>query len=245
MTLSWLEDCAYRRLLDAYYADRALPSDLERLYHVCRAKKRAEKLAVQYVVATFFSEISGSLFNNRAEKEMAWREDQRKLKSDAGKASVIARLGKYGTTAPVHQATTNTEHKPDRKIEQNDEQTLEQPVLDVFRTQREPPDPDLDLRSKSKTNLPHLESATKIVSYYEEIIRDHRPSHPRAIKNVRKLISSGEDPKALWECVGLYLPDAETSKATFRIAAANFFGRDAAYKAYIEDARKITVEVEG
>jgi hypothetical protein len=209
---------------------------------VCRAKKRAEKLAVQYVVATFFSEISGSLFNNRAEKEMAWREANRKLKSEAGKASVIARVDKYGTSAPVHQTTDETANKPEKKIEQNQEHAVEHPVLDVFRTQREPPDPDLDLRSKSKTNAPHLESATKIVSYYEEIIRNHRPSHPRAIKNVRKLISSGEDPKELWECVGLYLPDAETSKETFRIVAANFFGRDAAYKAYIDEARKITNE---
>lgn len=71
--LTWLEDLAYRRLLDAYYANGGpLPTDQKQLHRLCRASTRLERLAVDTVACSFFDAASGtSLRNARADVEIA------------------------------------------------------------------------------------------------------------------------------------------------------------------------------
>lgn len=70
--LTWLEDLAYRRLLDAYYANGGpLPTDQKQLHRLCRASTRLERLAVDTVARSFFDAAGGtSLRNARAQTEI-------------------------------------------------------------------------------------------------------------------------------------------------------------------------------
>lgn len=70
MHLSMLEDGAYTRLLDWYYAnDRPIPHD--RRYAVSRAASSAERTAVDAVLCEFFVADDGNHRNIRADAEIA------------------------------------------------------------------------------------------------------------------------------------------------------------------------------
>jgi uncharacterized protein YdaU (DUF1376 family) len=70
MHLSMLEDGAYTRLLDWYYAnDRAIPHD--RRYAVSRATSSSERTAVDAVLGEFFVATEGEHRNERADAEIA------------------------------------------------------------------------------------------------------------------------------------------------------------------------------
>jgi uncharacterized protein YdaU (DUF1376 family) len=69
--LSMVEDGAYGRLLDFYYAsERALPGDLQKLYAIARATKPAEKEAVRTVLKLHFHLGEDGYHNTRADKEL-------------------------------------------------------------------------------------------------------------------------------------------------------------------------------
>lgn len=69
MHLSMLEDGAYTRLLDWYYAnDKPIPH--ERRYAVSRANGAAERKAVDAVLAEFFVLTGDAHHNERADKEI-------------------------------------------------------------------------------------------------------------------------------------------------------------------------------
>lgn len=53
--LSWLEDCAYRRLLDIYYSrEQAIPADIGQACRLVRAASKDERKAVETVLREFF-----------------------------------------------------------------------------------------------------------------------------------------------------------------------------------------------
>jgi uncharacterized protein YdaU (DUF1376 family) len=91
--LTWDEDCAYRRLLDAYYTtDGNIPSDLEKLYALTRAQTGRQKRAVLRIAQEFFKRKSGKLIQKRARREMKrWRDFRIKC-AKAGKRSAAKRL---------------------------------------------------------------------------------------------------------------------------------------------------------
>lgn len=90
MHLSMLEDGAYTRLLDWYYAnDRAIPH--ERRYAVARASTSAERAAVDAVIGEFFVLIDGQHHNERADVEI----EAGRKRIDAAKAN-----GKKGGRKP-------------------------------------------------------------------------------------------------------------------------------------------------
>lgn len=65
---SMLEDCAYRRLLDHYYAtEQPLPGDRKKLHNICRATTSAEKRAVDAVLEHFFTNDGERFFNRRCD----------------------------------------------------------------------------------------------------------------------------------------------------------------------------------
>ena len=81
-------------------------------------------------------------------------------------------------------------------------------------------------------------AAVTIVEYYEKEIRDERASRYRARKNVQALLKNGCTKEVLWECVNLYAAEADGKDPQFRKVAGNFFGRDAVYQNYIDEARR-------
>lgn len=71
--LTWLEDCAYRRLLDLYYqTERPLPNDLDDIARRVRAVSRWEKAALRRVLTEFFfKNDDGCWHQRRADKELS------------------------------------------------------------------------------------------------------------------------------------------------------------------------------
>jgi len=94
--LSMLEDCAYRRLLDAYYArERALPADVRECCKLARASTKQERDAVAYVLREFFVLQDDAYHQSRADKEIArFQDKQRKAR-----ASADARWSQYERNA--------------------------------------------------------------------------------------------------------------------------------------------------
>jgi uncharacterized protein YdaU (DUF1376 family) len=58
--LTWLEDCAYRRLLDVYYSrEQAIPADIAQACRLVRAASKDERKAVETVLREFFALAEG------------------------------------------------------------------------------------------------------------------------------------------------------------------------------------------
>jgi hypothetical protein len=104
---------------------------------------------------------------------------------------------------------------------------------------------NLRSKEKPKTHTPSAAetAAIQIVDYYENEIRKDQSSRYRARKNAESLLKNGCTKEVLWECVNLYASDADHKDPQFRKVAANFFGRDAVFRNYMDEAKRI-VEVE-
>ena len=90
--LSFVQDSAYRRLLDHYYlCGGNLPADVPTLYRITGAQTDEERQAIDAVVALFFQNISGRLKNNRADQELAVRAAHQSNLSQRGKRGAKAR----------------------------------------------------------------------------------------------------------------------------------------------------------
>lgn len=85
--LSWDEDAAYRRLLDAYYiAEKALPSDLRAVCRLVLATTDAQREAVKVVLEEFFCLTPSGWENRRADAQIqVMREKRQKQRDNANK----------------------------------------------------------------------------------------------------------------------------------------------------------------
>jgi uncharacterized protein YdaU (DUF1376 family) len=83
--LSMLEDGAYRRLIDAYYArEKPLPSDIKECCKLARAFSKAERDAVAYVLKEFFELTDDGYRQKRCDEVIAsFYEKKRKAKESA------------------------------------------------------------------------------------------------------------------------------------------------------------------
>lgn len=70
--LSWLEDCAYRRMLCLYYRTEApLPADPKQVCRLVRATSKPERDAVQQVLSEFFELTADGWRNARCDEDIA------------------------------------------------------------------------------------------------------------------------------------------------------------------------------
>ena len=70
--LSWDEDMAYRRLLDAYYSrETPLPLELRQVYRLVGASEPRQREAVDAVLGEFFDRLEDGYHNSRADVEIA------------------------------------------------------------------------------------------------------------------------------------------------------------------------------
>lgn len=111
--LTYLEDAAYRRLLDAYYERQGpLPADRPALYRIAGAQEAGERKALDCVVDQFFQNGNGLLRHQRCEeqieKEKALREGYRERGSMGGKARAegIAKLQAKLQAKAQHSSST-------------------------------------------------------------------------------------------------------------------------------------------
>ena len=86
--LSWLEDTAYRRLLELYYRqEKPLGNDLKRLCRDLRATTKDQKGAVQMVQEEFFTLREEGWRHSRCDAEL----ERMALRSVQARASAGAR----------------------------------------------------------------------------------------------------------------------------------------------------------
>jgi uncharacterized protein YdaU (DUF1376 family) len=85
--LSWDEDCAYRRLLDAYYtSERPLPLEERAVCRLVLATTQEQREAVMTVLQEFWERTDAGWINRRADVEIfAMREKQQKQRDKANK----------------------------------------------------------------------------------------------------------------------------------------------------------------
>jgi uncharacterized protein YdaU (DUF1376 family) len=84
--LSWDEDMAYRRMLDAYYSREApLPLERRQIYRLVGASENRQREAVDVVLEEFFEERADGWHNNRADEEIA----KTSIKKEKARASAM------------------------------------------------------------------------------------------------------------------------------------------------------------
>lgn len=106
--LSMLEDCAYRRLLDAYYVrEKPLPIDVRDCCKLARATSKPERDAVAYVLREFFVLTDDGHHQSRADAEIARFLD----KSQKARANVSKRWANRGANEvpPNHGGNTDVD----------------------------------------------------------------------------------------------------------------------------------------
>lgn len=89
--LSFVEDAAYRRLMDAYYArERPLPLDIAECKKICRCRTAIEKRAVESVLSWFFVKMEDGFHQKRCDEVIA----EYIAKQQKARESAYARWGK-------------------------------------------------------------------------------------------------------------------------------------------------------
>jgi uncharacterized protein YdaU (DUF1376 family) len=85
--LSWVEDGAFRRLLDVYYTtEKALPLELKQVWRLVLATTEDQREAVETVLVEFFEKTEAGWVNRRADAEIdAMRDKQQKQRDKANK----------------------------------------------------------------------------------------------------------------------------------------------------------------
>lgn len=69
--LTFLQDCAYRRLMDHYYiTEKPLPANAELLHRICRAFDDAERASIDFVLARYFIKDRGVYRHDRIDEEL-------------------------------------------------------------------------------------------------------------------------------------------------------------------------------
>lgn len=82
--LSWLEDAAYRRLLDVYYVKECpLPNDHRAIYRLVCASSNEEREAVDTVLSEFFTLTENGFSHVRCDAEIAVMQDKKNKASQS------------------------------------------------------------------------------------------------------------------------------------------------------------------
>jgi uncharacterized protein YdaU (DUF1376 family) len=98
MGLSITQDGIYRRLLDVYYAtERALPTDVEQVFNMCRAFAPHEQEACKFVLNRYFRVTDHGYVNDRAQSEIEKSNYVKEKRRIAGIASGVSRGTHVGT----------------------------------------------------------------------------------------------------------------------------------------------------
>ena len=114
--LSMIEDGAYRRLLDLYYStEHPLPLEMGKLYRLVRVLTKADKQAVETVLAEFFTQSPDGWRHKRCDQEIARAQE----KSNKARASVESRWRNERNTnvstnvlPTQYEGNTPNSHKP-------------------------------------------------------------------------------------------------------------------------------------
>lgn len=112
--LTWDEDMAYRRLIDAYYTrETPIPSELRQVYRLVMATTPEQREAVDTVLVEFFTETPDGWINNRCDEEIA----AFKTKSEKASQSAQARWRNANAMPTQSERNANASTEPCERIE--------------------------------------------------------------------------------------------------------------------------------
>lgn len=112
--LTWDEDMAYRRLIDAYYTrETPIPSELRQVYRLVMATTPEQREAVDTVLVEFFTETPDGWINNRCDEEIA----AFKTKSEKASQSAQARWRNANAMQTQSERNANASTEPCERIE--------------------------------------------------------------------------------------------------------------------------------
>ena len=116
--LGWLEDCAYRRMLDCYYGrEAALPVDRAAIYRLVRASTAAERRAVDTILAEFFVEQLDGWHNKRGDIEVAQYQHQASTNRRIARERIVTRTVDESLNEPSHDSSQT--RSPNQNQNQN------------------------------------------------------------------------------------------------------------------------------
>ncbi len=149
--LSWTEDCAYRRLLDAYYTrEAALPVDVAACCRLVRATSKDERAAVGIVLREFFVETPDGWQHSRCEREIERareageggelrreNEKERQRRHRDRRKVLFAQLREHGIVPPFDTSSSSLQRLLDDAVSRGGGVTDNAPVTrDITQTQR-------------------------------------------------------------------------------------------------------------
>ena len=106
--LSWIEDAAYRRLIDLYYVrGEPLPLDLRQVYRLVVASSDEHREAVDVVLSEFFNATDSGYQHNRCDAEISAAQDKKDKASIA--AQIKWRNAKDKEAALLRQNSSNAQ----------------------------------------------------------------------------------------------------------------------------------------
>lgn len=111
MHLGWLEDCAYRRLLDLYYS-RGMPirNDRQYIMRSIRASEPEQQAAVDVVLSEFFVLQADGWHNAKADTELVFYRDKSEKARAAGRKSGEVRRASNPHERTFNGRSTDVEH---------------------------------------------------------------------------------------------------------------------------------------
>ena len=112
--LTWDEDMAYRRLIDAYYTrETPIPLDTRQAYRLVMATTPEQREAVDTVLVEFFTETPDGWINNRCDEEIA----AFRIKSEKASQSAQARWRNANAMQTQSERNANASTEPCERIE--------------------------------------------------------------------------------------------------------------------------------
>jgi uncharacterized protein YdaU (DUF1376 family) len=114
--LTWLEDAAYRRLMDVYYTrEQPIPSDIAQACRLVRAGSKEEKRAVETVLREFFQETPEGWRHGRCDEEIEKASAARTAAQQNGKLGGRPRKQKPSNNPDETQPVSDglAKHNPD------------------------------------------------------------------------------------------------------------------------------------
>lgn len=161
--LSWLEDCAYRRLMSCYYRNEApIPADIKQACRLVRAVAKPERDAVEQVLGEFFLLEPDGWHHTRCDEEIAKylakkpaADDKRESDKDRQRRARERRkklfedLSSHGVHMPYNATTEQLQAELSRVTSRDTSQPVTQPVT-RDNTSTHTPDPKPQAPDPSK-----------------------------------------------------------------------------------------------
>lgn len=187
--LTFEQDSAYRRMIDAYYERRApLPAEPSALYRLCGAQSDSERDSIDLVAREFFSNGDGLLRHERCDEQIRkegrlieeWREaGKRGAEKRWGNDRVGHRVGHQNPNGVAIASYTHTQPQPYTQPEPEPKKKKQRQIA-PFTLPDWIPEPQWNawLEARAKSKKPATEWAKKLAVRRLEDLRDqgHSPA---------------------------------------------------------------------